>query len=80
MDVERRRRVERHRRRHRRRGDVSVVTGEVVVLNRAPEVVIEAPAQVAARSSATVRVVEAYDNDTVSPAGLDVLFSWSGVV
>ena len=61
-------------------GDVSVVTGEVVVLNRAPEVVIEAPAQVAARSSATVRVVEAYDNDTVSPAGLDVLFSWSGVV
>ena len=56
-------------------GDVSVATGEVVVLNRAPEVVIEAPAQVAARSSATVRVVEAYDNDTVSPAGLDVLLS-----
>jgi len=61
-------------------GDVTVGTGEVVVLNRAPEVVIEAPLQVEARSSATVRVIEAYDNDTVSPVGQDVLFEWSGVV
>ena len=61
-------------------GDMTVGTGEVVVLNRAPEVLIEAPMQVEARSKATVRVVEAYDNDTVSPAGQDVLFQWSGVV
>ena len=60
-------------------GDVTVGTAEVVVLNRPPEVLIEAPAQVLARSSAVVRVVEAYDNDTVSPAGLDVTFTWSGV-
>ena len=60
-------------------GDIAVGTGEVVVLNRPPEVLIEAPAQVPARSSAVVQVVEAYDNDTVSPAGLDVTFAWSGV-